>query len=252
MNVTKFGAFVNILPGRDGLLHISKIGGGKRIDKVEDVLDLGDEIEVRVDDVDPNGKVSLSPGLRSRGGRGRVLGVVRRPSDRAVSRGDRGGDAPARGPAPPRPTTAPTASTSRSRTPSTARSPPSSATSVPAGADRGGESRGGGGGARPWRPRRWRPSPLTRSVPTLAAGSALTDPGIERSELASGVRVVTERMPEARSVSGRHAGSRVGSRDEPEPVAGASHFLEHLLFKGTERALGPLASPWRSTPSAAR
>jgi len=60
VNVTKFGAFVNILPGRDGLLHISKIGGGKRIDKVEDVLDLGDAIEVRVDDVDPNGKVSLS------------------------------------------------------------------------------------------------------------------------------------------------------------------------------------------------
>jgi polyribonucleotide nucleotidyltransferase len=60
VNITKFGAFVNILPGRDGLLHISKIGGGKRIDKVEDVLDLGDEVEVRVDDVDPSGKVSLS------------------------------------------------------------------------------------------------------------------------------------------------------------------------------------------------
>jgi polyribonucleotide nucleotidyltransferase len=60
VNITKFGAFINILPGRDGLLHISKIGGGKRIDKVEDVLDLGDELEVRVDDVDPNGKVSLS------------------------------------------------------------------------------------------------------------------------------------------------------------------------------------------------
>jgi polyribonucleotide nucleotidyltransferase len=60
VNITKFGAFVNILPGRDGLLHISKIGGGKRIDRVEDVLDLGDEVEVRVDDVDPSGKVSLS------------------------------------------------------------------------------------------------------------------------------------------------------------------------------------------------
>ncbi|HEX6423704.1 MAG TPA: polyribonucleotide nucleotidyltransferase [Acidimicrobiales bacterium] len=82
VNITKFGAFVNILPGRDGLLHISKIGGGKRIDKVEDVLDLGHEVEVRVDDVDPNGKVSLSlasapeadtgaeRGGRSGGGRG--------------------------------------------------------------------------------------------------------------------------------------------------------------------------------------
>ena len=60
VNVTKFGAFVNILPGRDGLLHISKIGGGKRIDRVEDVLNLGDEVEVRVDDIDNNGKLSLS------------------------------------------------------------------------------------------------------------------------------------------------------------------------------------------------
>ncbi|MEM7338974.1 MAG: polyribonucleotide nucleotidyltransferase [Actinomycetota bacterium] len=59
VNITKFGAFVNILPGRDGLLHISKIGGGKRIDKVEDVLDLGQEVEVVVEDIDPNGKISL-------------------------------------------------------------------------------------------------------------------------------------------------------------------------------------------------
>ena len=61
VNITKFGAFVNILPGRDGLVHISKLGGGKRIDRVEDVVDLGDDIEVRVDDVDPAGKISLSP-----------------------------------------------------------------------------------------------------------------------------------------------------------------------------------------------
>ncbi|MGI9595501.1 MAG: S1 RNA-binding domain-containing protein, partial [Acidimicrobiales bacterium] len=59
VNITKFGAFVNILPGRDGLLHISKIGQGKRIDRVEDVLELGQEIEVEVEDIDPNGKVSL-------------------------------------------------------------------------------------------------------------------------------------------------------------------------------------------------
>ncbi|HET9072279.1 MAG TPA: polyribonucleotide nucleotidyltransferase [Acidimicrobiales bacterium] len=60
VNITKFGAFVNILPGRDGLVHISKLGRGKRIDKVEDVVDLGDELEVHVDDIDPQGKVSLS------------------------------------------------------------------------------------------------------------------------------------------------------------------------------------------------
>jgi polyribonucleotide nucleotidyltransferase len=52
---------VNILPGRDGLVHISKLGGGKRIDRVEDVLALGDAIEVEVEDIDPNGKISLRP-----------------------------------------------------------------------------------------------------------------------------------------------------------------------------------------------
>jgi polyribonucleotide nucleotidyltransferase len=78
VNITKFGAFVNILPGRDGLLHISKIGQGKRIDRVEDVFNLGDEVQVKVDDVDPNGKVSLS-----------LAGAVEIP-DSAVSSG--GGD----------------------------------------------------------------------------------------------------------------------------------------------------------------
>ena len=59
VSITKFGAFINILPGRDGLLHISQIGGGKRIDKVEDVLELGQDLAVYVEDIDPNGKVSL-------------------------------------------------------------------------------------------------------------------------------------------------------------------------------------------------
>jgi predicted Zn-dependent peptidase len=72
-------------------------------------------------------------------------------------------------------------------------------------------------------------------------GWAEADPAIERTDLPSGVRVVTERMPEARSVSaGIWFG--VGSRDEPERVAGASHFLEHLLFKGTpERSARSIA-----------
>jgi polyribonucleotide nucleotidyltransferase len=61
VNITKFGAFVNILPGRDGLVHISKLGGGKRINAVEDVLELGQEIEVRVEEIDDKGKVSLTP-----------------------------------------------------------------------------------------------------------------------------------------------------------------------------------------------
>jgi polyribonucleotide nucleotidyltransferase len=63
VNITKFGVFVNILPGRDGLVHISKLSKlakGKRLERVEDVVSLGDELEVRVDDVDPTGRVSLS------------------------------------------------------------------------------------------------------------------------------------------------------------------------------------------------
>ena len=63
MNITKFGAFVNILPGRDGLVHISKLSKlaqGKRVERVEDVFSLGDGLEVHVDDIDPIGKVSLS------------------------------------------------------------------------------------------------------------------------------------------------------------------------------------------------
>ncbi|MGC8481016.1 MAG: polyribonucleotide nucleotidyltransferase [Acidimicrobiales bacterium] len=60
VNITKFGAFVNILPGRDGLLHISKLGGGKRIDRVEDVLTMNQTVDVVVDEIDPTGKLSLS------------------------------------------------------------------------------------------------------------------------------------------------------------------------------------------------
>lgn len=56
-----FGAFVSLLPGRDGLLHISKIGGKKRIEKVEDELNVGDKIEVEIADIDNRGKISLLP-----------------------------------------------------------------------------------------------------------------------------------------------------------------------------------------------
>jgi polyribonucleotide nucleotidyltransferase len=93
VNVTKFGAFVNILPGRDGLVHISKLGRGKRVDKVEDVVDLGDEIEVRVDDIDPQGKVSLSlPGDDSaptdKPGQGASAGASASPAQRSGDAGE--------------------------------------------------------------------------------------------------------------------------------------------------------------------
>ena len=61
VNITGFGAFVNILPGRDGLVHISKLGGGRRLDRVEEVLSLDDEITVRVEQVDGNNRISLLP-----------------------------------------------------------------------------------------------------------------------------------------------------------------------------------------------
>jgi polyribonucleotide nucleotidyltransferase len=54
-----FGAFVSLLPGRDGLVHISKLGNGKRIGKVEDVVKVGDKIQVEITDIDSRGKISL-------------------------------------------------------------------------------------------------------------------------------------------------------------------------------------------------
>jgi len=58
VNITKFGAFVNVLPGQDGLLHISKLDGSKRVERVEDYLDLGDKLKVRIGGID-RGKLSL-------------------------------------------------------------------------------------------------------------------------------------------------------------------------------------------------
>ena len=54
-----FGAFVSLLPGRDGLIHISKLGNGKRIGKVEDVAKVGDKLQVEIADIDERGKISL-------------------------------------------------------------------------------------------------------------------------------------------------------------------------------------------------
>jgi polyribonucleotide nucleotidyltransferase len=56
-----FGAFVSLVPGKDGLVHISKLGSGKRIGKVEDVCKVGDKLRVEVVDIDNRGKVSLIP-----------------------------------------------------------------------------------------------------------------------------------------------------------------------------------------------
>lgn len=61
VKTTAFGAFVSLVPGRDGLVHISKLGDGKRIDKVEDVVTVGDKLQVEIADIDNRGKISLVP-----------------------------------------------------------------------------------------------------------------------------------------------------------------------------------------------
>ncbi len=98
VNITKFGAFVNVLPGKDGLLHISKLGRGKRIDRVEDVLNLGDEVTVKVDDIDNAGKLSLSLVGDEADGDGTPPEEERAPRPRSRDRAERSErERPARG-----------------------------------------------------------------------------------------------------------------------------------------------------------
>jgi polyribonucleotide nucleotidyltransferase len=64
VKTTNFGAFVSLLPGKDGLLHISKLralAGGKRVDNVEDVVSVGQKIQVEIGEIDDRGKLSLVP-----------------------------------------------------------------------------------------------------------------------------------------------------------------------------------------------
>ena len=64
VKITAFGAFVSLLPGKDGLLHISKmssLAGGQRVESVEDVLNVGQKIQVEINEIDDRGKLSLVP-----------------------------------------------------------------------------------------------------------------------------------------------------------------------------------------------
>ena len=62
VKIATFGAFVNLVPGRDGLVHISKLGKGKRLSSVEESgLKEGDMLEVEIQDIDAMGKISLKP-----------------------------------------------------------------------------------------------------------------------------------------------------------------------------------------------
>ncbi|HEY6931851.1 MAG TPA: polyribonucleotide nucleotidyltransferase [Marmoricola sp.] len=64
VKTTNFGAFVSLLPGKDGLLHISKLralAGGKRVENVEDVVSVGQKLQVEIAEIDDRGKLSLVP-----------------------------------------------------------------------------------------------------------------------------------------------------------------------------------------------
>jgi polyribonucleotide nucleotidyltransferase len=64
VKIAAFGAFISLMPGKDGLLHVSqirKLHGGKRIENVEDVMGVGEKIQVEIAEIDGRGKLSLVP-----------------------------------------------------------------------------------------------------------------------------------------------------------------------------------------------
>ncbi|MDN3238723.1 polyribonucleotide nucleotidyltransferase [Glycomyces tritici] len=100
VKTTDFGAFISLTPGRDGLLHISKVGDGKRVERVEDVLSVGDKVEVEIGDIDNRGKIYLDKVYpEGQEPEGYKKG---RPAERKESRGDSRGDRGDRGDRGPR------------------------------------------------------------------------------------------------------------------------------------------------------
>ena len=101
VKTTTFGAFVNLVPGRDGLVHISKLGRGKRLSSVEEAIKEGERLTVLVEDIDAQGKISLKPigdewaipeGQADESGGGRPRGGAREGArEGGRDRGDRGG-----------------------------------------------------------------------------------------------------------------------------------------------------------------
>jgi polyribonucleotide nucleotidyltransferase len=73
VKTTTFGAFISLTPGKDGLLHISelrKLANGKRVDNVDDVVSVGQKIQVEITKIDDRGKLSLSPVVAEEEGAG--------------------------------------------------------------------------------------------------------------------------------------------------------------------------------------
>ena len=91
--IMSFGAFVEYAPGKDGMIHISKLANG-RVDKVEDVVKIGDTLECRVAEIDSQGRINL---VRNDIKYDDESMPVRRPPRRDGDRGDRGGRGPRRG-----------------------------------------------------------------------------------------------------------------------------------------------------------
>ncbi|MEU8267120.1 polyribonucleotide nucleotidyltransferase [Sphaerisporangium sp. NPDC049002] len=109
VKIAAFGAFVSLLPGKDGLLHVSqirKLHGGKRIENVEDVMNVGDKIQVEIAEIDSRGKLSLVPveviekeaAAKAEGGSTEEVPsqADSEPRDERGDRGERGGDRPRR------------------------------------------------------------------------------------------------------------------------------------------------------------
>ena len=202
VKTTTFGAFVSLLPGKDGLLHITqirKLHGGVRIENVDDVIKVGDKIQVEIREVDDRGKLSLVPvEVVEREAAGEDLGAAATSAVRG-DRDDRGGD----------------------------RAGPATAASDQ-GSRRGGEH---------YRTRAARP----RVRQLMTAGERMTaeyraaaggDGIVCRTVLPGGLRVITESLPAVRSASfGIWAG--VGSRDEDlaprrrDPLPGAPAVQGH-------------------------
>ncbi|GAA2671055.1 MULTISPECIES: polyribonucleotide nucleotidyltransferase [Actinoplanes] len=83
-----FGAFISLLPGRDGLLHISKVGDGKRVDKVEDFLNVGDRVEVKIAEIDARGKIYLDK-VKPEGAEAPAAAPAAAPAEGAAAEGGR-------------------------------------------------------------------------------------------------------------------------------------------------------------------
>jgi polyribonucleotide nucleotidyltransferase len=90
VKVTPFGAFCEIAPGKEGLIHISQLAW-EHTDRTEDVVNVGDEVEVKVVEVDPMGKIRLSRKALLPRGEGRPSGDSRREPRRSGPRGDDSG-----------------------------------------------------------------------------------------------------------------------------------------------------------------